>query len=133
MKADNAKGIVELGPTNVEAVRESRLTAQSVRWSPLCAEDEMKYWRKPLDVGEIKLPQGDVKIVVDRCKGCAFCVEYCPKGVLVLSDEFNIKGYHPPEVIKHGECVNCSLCEMICPEFAIFSVSQATDEAAGGQ
>ena len=29
---------------------------------------------------------------------------------------------HPPEVVKHGECVNCNLCEMICPDFAIFSV-----------
>jgi formate hydrogenlyase subunit 6/NADH:ubiquinone oxidoreductase subunit I len=25
-------------------------------------------------------------------------------------------------VVKHGECVNCNLCEMICPDFAIFSL-----------
>ena len=83
----------------------------------------MKYWRKPLDFDQVKIPHGEVCIIADRCKGCGFCVEYCPKDVLVLSEEFNRKGYHPPKVVKHGECVNCSLCEMICPDFAIYSVS----------
>ena len=87
----------------------------------------MKYWRKPLDLEQVTVPQGEVLIIADRCKGCGFCVEYCPKGVLVLSEEFNIKGYHPPKVIKEGECVNCNLCEMICPDFAIFSVSEGSD------
>jgi 2-oxoglutarate ferredoxin oxidoreductase subunit delta len=82
----------------------------------------MKYWRKPLDFDQIRVPHGAVRIIKDRCKGCGFCVEYCPKDVLVMSEEFNRKGYHPPKVVKDGECVNCNLCEMICPDFAIFSV-----------
>ncbi|NIU62142.1 MAG: 4Fe-4S ferredoxin, partial [Pseudomonas stutzeri] len=40
-----------------------------------------------------------------------------------MSEEFNRKGYHPPKVVKNGECVNCNLCEMICPDFAIFSTA----------
>lgn len=83
----------------------------------------MKYWRKPLDYDQVKIPRGEVRIIVDSCKGCGFCVEYCPKDVLVMSEEFNRKGYHPPKVVKSGECVNCNLCEMICPDFAIFSVA----------
>ena len=83
----------------------------------------MKYWRKPLDYDQVTIPLGDVHIIDDRCKGCAFCVEYCPKDVLVMSERFNRKGYHPPEVAKTGECVNCNLCELICPDFAIFSVA----------
>ena len=80
----------------------------------------MKFWRKPLDADAVKVPLGEVHIVKDRCKGCAFCVEYCPKDVLELSEEFNKKGYHPPYV-KHPEnCVHCQLCEMLCPEFAIW-------------
>jgi 2-oxoglutarate ferredoxin oxidoreductase subunit delta len=68
------------------------------------------------------VPHGAVRIIADRCKGCAFCVEYCPRDVLEMSRDFNRKGYHPPKVVKADECVNCNLCEMICPEFAIFSV-----------
>ena len=83
----------------------------------------MKYWRKPLDLDQVKLPHGEVHIIADRCKGCGFCVEYCPKGVLELSMEFNAKGYHPPYVKQAGECVNCDLCERICPEFAIFCLA----------
>ncbi len=51
----------------------------------------MKFWRKPLDLDQLEIPHGEIHIVKDRCKGCAFCVEYCPKDVLELSDEFNIK------------------------------------------
>ena len=88
----------------------------------------MEYWRRPLDMDQVNVPHGEVRILVERCKGCGFCVEYCPKGVLEVSGAFNKKGYHPPEVVKQGECVNCNLCEMICPDFAIFSV--ATENGA---
>ena len=84
----------------------------------------MKYWRRQLDADRITVPRGHVHVIVERCKGCAFCVEYCPRDVLEMSTSFNRKGYHPPDVIKLGECVNCNLCEMICPEFAIFSVAE---------
>lgn len=83
----------------------------------------MKFWRKPLDYDQVKIPRGEVLIIKERCKGCGFCVEFCPKHVLAMSEEFNSKGYHPPYVVKKGECVNCNLCEMICPEFAIYSVA----------
>ncbi len=81
----------------------------------------VRYWRTPLDAAKVPPAHGDIVVIVDRCKGCGFCVEYCPREVLVLSHAFNRKGYHPPEVDKPGRCVNCNLCEMLCPEFAIFS------------
>ena len=102
----------------------------------------MRYWRDPLDAGQIEAPRGDVQILADRCKGCAFCVEYCPRQVLEMSREFNRKGYHPPEIVDSQACVNCGLCEMICPEFAIFCIevsdsvglsADATAPAGGGE
>ena len=66
--------------------------------------------------------RGTVRIDVERCKGCGFCVEYCPRDVLAMSEGFNAKGYHTPELLDEPTCVNCGLCEMICPEFAIFVV-----------
>ncbi|MFO7638282.1 MAG: 4Fe-4S dicluster domain-containing protein [bacterium] len=82
----------------------------------------MKYWRKPLDADRCKSPHGIVRIINDRCKGCGFCINYCPKQVLEFSRHFNRKGYHPPIVVRPGDCVDCGLCGAICPEFAIWSV-----------
>jgi 2-oxoglutarate ferredoxin oxidoreductase subunit delta len=82
----------------------------------------MKYWRTPLDQQDIQVSKGKVVIIEDRCKGCEFCVVYCPRDVLSISKSFNAKGYHPPEVTDESQCVNCHFCEVICPDFAIFSV-----------
>ena len=80
----------------------------------------MNYWRKPLDLDKLDLPKGLIHIIDDQCKGCGFCVEYCPKDVLEISSGFNKKGYHPPIVAQEDECVHCQLWEIICPEFSIF-------------
>ena len=80
----------------------------------------MKFWRKPLDLDTIQKSSGWVIIIEERCKGCEFCIEYCPREVLVMSSAFNIKGYHFPEVKDASQCVSCHFCEALCPEFAIF-------------
>jgi len=58
--------------------------------------------------------------VVERCKACGFCVEFCPTKVLALSSAFNSKGYHPPHVVAPEKCSGCDLCGMYCPDFAIY-------------
>jgi 2-oxoglutarate ferredoxin oxidoreductase subunit delta len=64
--------------------------------------------------------KGRVSIVVERCKACGFCVEFCPTHVLSLSSAFNSKGYHPPHVVHPEKCSGCDLCGMYCPDFAIY-------------
>jgi len=82
----------------------------------------MEFWRVPLDTNEIEIIRGIVYIIDERCKGCGYCIEFCPKHFLDFSKEFNSKGYHPPVTINPDDCVNCHYCEIICPEFAIYSV-----------
>jgi 2-oxoglutarate ferredoxin oxidoreductase subunit delta len=77
--------------------------------------------------GEVQMAKGKVKILAERCKGCAFCVEFCPTKVLALSPEYNAKGYHPPQVLDIEKCSGCDLCGMYCPDFAIHGW-KVTDE-----
>jgi 2-oxoglutarate ferredoxin oxidoreductase subunit delta len=49
---------------------------------------------------------------------------------LAFSKRFNKKGYHPPELLQADGCVNCHYCEIICPEFAIYSVEDAGSDVA---
>ena len=69
-----------------------------------------------------KPARGRVYITSERCKGCGYCVAFCATHVLALSDKFNQKGYHPPEVVDADACTGCGLCGMYCPDFAIFGV-----------
>ena len=72
----------------------------------------------------------EILIVTERCKGCGFCIEFCPKKVLSRSKAFNKKGYYPPEVTDKEACLDCGLCEAICPEFAIYAQGGSKGEAA---
>ena len=76
-----------------------------------------------------KYPQ----IHLGKCCFCALCVEYCPRGVLQIAEKFNKKGYHFPEAIKEDACVDCDLCESICPEFAIYSERVEESPADNGK
>ncbi|MBN1825337.1 MAG: ferredoxin family protein [Candidatus Eisenbacteria bacterium] len=89
-----------------------------------------RYWRTPLDKDRVAVRHGSIHILEERCKGCAYCVEHCPLDVLRLSTRFNLKGYHPPEVAREETCVACHLCEVLCPEFAIF-VTDGTEGETG--
>jgi 2-oxoglutarate ferredoxin oxidoreductase subunit delta len=74
--------------------------------------------------------KGSVSIVVERCKACGFCVEFCPTHVLALSSAFNSKGYHPPHVVHPEKCSGCDLCGMYCPDFAIYGTKVVEPKSA---
>ncbi len=60
------------------------------------------------------------------CKGCAICVEFCPKNVLAMQGG---KVY----VRDIESCIVCGLCEIRCPDFCIVvSKVQLPDEEPKG-
>ena len=84
----------------------------------------VRLWREPLDKEKIKKPIAEIHIIRDNCKGCGFCIEFCPKNVLERSNELNKRGVHFPVAVRPEECVICSFCSSVCPEFAIFVIEK---------
>lgn len=77
-----------------------------------------------MSFGNLKKAYGNVQINKNWCKGCGFCVQYCPTNALEMSKGYNAKGYHPPQVRDAEDCRDCKFCEKVCPEFAIFVTSK---------
>jgi len=56
-----------------------------------------------------------ITVITAHCKGglCNICVNYCPEKVLAM-------GFRTVEVVDPDSCTKCMLCELRCPDFAIF-------------
>ncbi len=89
-----------------------------------------KLWRKPLDAEKIRLPKAEIHVITDLCKGCDFCIEFCPKKVLEKSNKLNKRGAYPPKVVDEDNCALCSFCTAICPEFAVFTIEKERREGS---
>jgi 2-oxoglutarate ferredoxin oxidoreductase subunit delta len=76
----------------------------------------------------VKKVKGTVVIVDERCKGCGFCVEFCPTNCLELSGQYNSKGYHPPVLVRKDDCTGCDICGMICPDFSIYGFMKKKEQ-----
>ena len=63
--------------------------------------------------------KGTVFVRTEICKGCSFCIDFCPTHCLTFSKEFNPKGYHYPVLHAPEVCSGCDLCGLYCPDFAI--------------
>jgi len=80
----------------------------------------MKVFAKPFGKKPAKVVEGEIIVLEDKCKGCGYCINYCPRDVLAESEKFNAKGYHYPYVKNGDACTACGLCELMCPDFAIY-------------
>jgi len=86
-----------------------------------------------MNKGTIKSRHSQVKLIVERCKGCGFCIEFCPQHILYQSTEINSKGYHIISMNNSDRCTGCDICSMLCPEFAItvVSIKEEPEKKAG--
>ena len=63
-----------------------------------------------------------MRIDKERCKGCALCIEFCPKDSISMSEELNLKGYFVAAFSASDDgdgCNGCGTCAVICPDVAI--------------
>ena len=81
---------------------------------------------------KVKRVRGIVYINLNRCKGCGFCIAFCPPGVLEFSEQFNAQGYHPPRLADAEGCTGCDLCGLYCPDFAIYAVMTKKEQQDRG-
>lgn len=63
--------------------------------------------------------KGMIQIDRELCKGCGYCVDACPAGVIVIEEVFNKKGFFPASAMSGGKCTGCCMCAEMCPEIAI--------------
>lgn len=64
-------------------------------------------------------PMAKVIIQTDRCKACGYCVRFCPKNVLGMSNDLNAHGVHYVCMIDEEKCTGCEICGIVCPDMAI--------------
>jgi|TARA_B100000315_G_C14566055_1_gene583030 2-oxoglutarate ferredoxin oxidoreductase subunit delta len=60
-----------------------------------------------------------LKIQKDKCKGCGFCICYCPTKYLEFSSQLNKKGVKFAKIEKKNKCIGCGFCFYICPDCCI--------------
>ena len=63
--------------------------------------------------GDTKLENKEVIIIPERCKGCDFCVEFCPQEALAMDEMEKAQLAYP------DKCNGCGMCELRCPDLAI--------------
>lgn len=53
------------------------------------------------------------------CKGCGYCIKFCPRHILEMGKERSQKGFFYPVSIDADKCTSCAICALMCPEGAI--------------
>jgi NAD-dependent dihydropyrimidine dehydrogenase PreA subunit len=61
-----------------------------------------------------------------RCTGCNICVRACPTNV------FDVVRDGPPRIARQGDCQTCFMCELYCPEDALFVAPQVEPASLAG-
>jgi 2-oxoglutarate ferredoxin oxidoreductase subunit delta len=69
--------------------------------------------------GKRRVKKYTVKVNEAYCKGCGYCIEFCPKKVFDKKVELNSKGVNTPIFARPDDCIGCGQCSLLCPDLAI--------------
>ncbi|SAK73087.1 Periplasmic [Fe] hydrogenase large subunit [Caballeronia hypogeia] len=61
----------------------------------------------------------------ERCTGCDICVRVCPTNVFDAS----ARSDGAPVIARQDDCQTCFMCELYCPEDALYVAPQTTSGA----
>ena len=56
-----------------------------------------------------------LKLNIERCKGCGYCVDACKQKALSQPGQLNKKGYSIV-VADEETCIQCGMCYRLCPD-----------------
>ena len=65
------------------------------------------------------MAKGEIVINELLCKGCGYCVEFCPRGCIEMGDKLSTTGVLLPDFAHPDKCNGCKICGWMCPDFAI--------------
>ena len=65
------------------------------------------------------MAKGEIVIHEELCKGCAFCVHFCPKKCVTMTKNIGPGGNLLPAFSEPDNCNACGICGFMCPDMAI--------------
>lgn len=63
-----------------------------------------------------------VKVNEQKCKGCQYCIMFCPRKAIALSGSMNNQGVEYVQVDSE-KCIECGICYTVCPDI-VFEISE---------
>jgi 2-oxoglutarate ferredoxin oxidoreductase subunit delta len=84
---------------------------------------------KKLEPVSTPMEKANFHIFPDYCKGCGLCKEKCPNDVLIWSEKLGVYGTPTVKPKDEESCIACLICEMVCPDAAIYIEKKRTKKA----
>lgn len=83
------------------------------------------------------MKKGRIEINKELCKGCDYCVKFCPKSLIEKDLGQNKSGFYPVvfrDCDLNRKCNGCKICAIVCPEAAIeiFIIEEENPEFGEG-
>lgn len=64
--------------------------------------------------------KGWITIDDNFCTGCGYCVHFCPRDCIdITNDKLSPRGYPLAVFVNPDRCTACGVCNWMCPAWAI--------------